>query len=113
MPKWYGRIGFEEVKEAGVDEWLPTIIERSYYGDLQRNTARYTGGNKMNEDLNINNEVSIVCDQFAYENFHFMRYIWLYNAKWKITNVEVQYPRLILSIGGVYNGECGPETGMA
>ena len=57
----------------------------------------------INDNLNISNEFSIIADPFAYENFQNMRYIVFMGAKWKITSVEVQYPRLILTVGGVYN----------
>ena len=58
---------------------------------------------KLNDDVNISNEISIVADPFAYQNFHAMRYVEFMGAKWKISSVEVQYPRLILTVGGVYN----------
>ena len=60
--------------------------------------------NVINDDININNSISIVADPYAYENFHNMRYAILEGVKWKITNVEINRPRLILTIGGVYNG---------
>ena len=81
------------------------ITERNYYGDLIRNTRRLQSGDKVNDDVNVANEISIVADPFANENFHSMRYVEFMGAKWKITNVEVQYPRLILTLGGIYNGQ--------
>ena len=58
-----------------------------------------------NDDLTVNNQISIIADPFAYQNFHSMKFVELYGARWKIKNVEVKYPRLILTVGGVYNGQ--------
>ena len=65
--------------------------------------GQHETGTSLNDNLNISNEFSIIADPFAYENFQNMRYIVFMGAKWKITSVEVQYPRLILTVGGVYN----------
>ncbi len=105
MAKWFGTIGYE----AGTAETRPgifeeTIEEREYFGDVIRNTRRLQSANQVNDNLNVSNEISIVSDPFANKNFHKMRYVTFMNEKWKISNVEVQYPRLILTIGGVYNG---------
>lgn len=103
MAKFFGVIGYAETKETEPDVWEEQFVERSYYGDLIRNTRRLQSTEHLNDDLTIANELSIVADPFAHQNFHRMRYVEFMGAKWKITNVEVQYPRLILTIGGVYN----------
>lgn len=104
MGKYYGAIGYGETKEIKPGVWQKVIVEHNYYGEvLQFNRRAETNGN-VNDDLNINNKISIVADIFAYENFHAMCYVTWMGTKWKVTNVEVQYPRLILTIGGVYNG---------
>ncbi len=103
MGKWYGAIGYADTLETEAGVWDEELIERMYYGDLLRNTRKLEGADKVNADINIANEISVVADPFAYQNFHLMRYVELMGVKWKITNVEVQYPRLILTIGGVYN----------
>lgn len=102
MAKWYGVIGYAETSQTSPGVWSETITERQYTGDLTRNMRRLEGSGNINDDVNINNEISIIADQFAYQNFHAMRYVEFMNAKWKITNVEVQHPRLILTIGGEY-----------
>jgi len=81
---------------------VPKITEREYYGDILQFSRRWENGEHLNDDLNIDNKISIVADPFAYENFHAIRYIWWIGAKWKVISAEVQYPRLILTIGGVY-----------
>ena len=105
MAKWYGKIGFSEgTVETRPGIWEESIVERSYFGDLVRNSRRLQPTDQRNDNLNIANEISIVADPFANQNFHAMRYVEFMGAKWKVSNVEVQYPRLILSVGGVYNG---------
>lgn len=104
MAKFFGKVGYvEEVKTApGVYTSIPTEYE--YYGDVLRNTRRWETGEHLNDNLNVNNMISIVADAYAYDHFFAMRYIYWMGACWEITNVEVRRPRLILTIGGVYNG---------
>lgn len=105
MAKYFGKIGYSVTQETIPGVWEESVTERSYYGDLIKNTRRYQSADKVNDDLGISNEISILADPYAYENFHAMKYVEFMGAKWKVTNVEVQYPRLILTVGGVYNGE--------
>lgn len=102
--KFYGKIGYGETVETSPGVWEEQITERDYFGDVIRNSNRFQGTNKVNDDLNITNDISIIADPYALKKFCFMRYVIFMGVKWKITNVEVQYPRLIISIGGVYNG---------
>jgi hypothetical protein len=105
MAKWYGIIGYAHSVEKKPGVWADDITDRNYAGDVIRNTSRWsTSADSTNDDLNVSNQISIIADPFAYQNFHSMKYIEFMGTKWKITNVEVQYPRLILTIGGVYNG---------
>ncbi len=103
MAKFFGKIGYGVSQETKPGVWKDVITEREYFGDLLRNTRRLESAAQVNDNINISNEISIVADPFAYENFHSMRYVEFMGAKWKVSNVEVQYPRLILTIGGVYN----------
>lgn len=103
MAKWYGVIGFAETVEIEPGVWEERITERPYYGDLIRNTRRLQSGSQLNDDINVANEISILADPFATQNFHAMRYVELMGTVWKVSNVDVQYPRLILTIGGVFN----------
>lgn len=104
MAKWYGKIGYNVTVETEPGVWQEQITKREYYGDLIRNTRKLQTSSSINDDVNIANEISIVADPFANQNFHAIRYIEYMGTKWKVTSVEVQYPRLILTIGGVYNG---------
>lgn len=105
MAKYYGVIGYAETVETAPGVYEEQITERNYYGELVRNTRRLQTSDQVNDNINIANEISIIADPFATQNFHAMRYVEFMGAKWKITNVEVRYPRLILTIGGLYNGD--------
>ena len=105
MAKFHGVIGYTKPVQTKPGVWKDEIIEREYSGDVLRNSSRWsTSSDSTNDDLNINNQFSIIADPYAKQNFHQIKYIEFMGTKWKITNVEVQYPRLILTVGGVYNG---------
>jgi hypothetical protein len=106
--KWHGKIGFETTVEVSDDPnkatvWRPTIVERHYYGDVNRIVRRYDSGEKVNDDLSINNQFSVISDPFANENFFNMRWIEWRGHKWKVNEVTVEYPRLTINIGGEYH----------
>jgi hypothetical protein len=103
MAKFYGPIGYADTTETAPGVWEEQIVEYFYYGDFIRNTRQLQSGEALNDNINVANEISIVADPFARENFHKMRYVKFMGAAWKISNVEVGYPRLILTIGGLYN----------
>lgn len=105
MAKFYGAIGFADQVEERPGIWKEGIVERKYSGDLNRNTRRLQTGDQVNDDIVVSNEISIIADPYANQNFHAMRYAVFMGAKWKITSVDVQFPRLVLTLGGVYNGD--------
>lgn len=105
MAKYYGMIGYvEAMKDDDYGVYKPKMIERPYYGDLIRNMKRDEVGPGVNDDITIQNNISIVADAYAYQNFHRIRYVSFMGARWKVRSIEVEHPRLILSVGGVYNG---------
>lgn len=105
MAKYYGAIGYAETVETEPGDWNEEITERNYYVDVIRNTRRLESSGNLNDNINVSNEFSIVADPYANENFHSMRYIEFMGTKWKITSVDAtRYPRLILTVGGIYNG---------
>lgn len=105
MAKFYGKIGYESRVETKPGIWTPTIIEREYSGDLLRNTHKVQNSGGVNDNVDLAMDISIVADPYATENFRSMRYVEYMGTKWKITLVKPQYPRLILTTGGVYNGK--------
>ena len=107
MAKFYGTIAFaeqaEDPPESGI--WKEKMVLRKYGGDLIRNTRRLHSGDYLNDNINVSNQISIVADPYFCKNFHSIRYVEFMGAKWKVAEVDVQYPRLILTLGGVYNGQ--------
>ncbi len=105
MARFYGEIGYSTgTVETAPGVWEEGLTKHTYYGDVIKNNSRMQSGENLNDNLSVNNTFSIVADQFAFENFQSMRYVKWMGVLWKITNVEVQSPRLILTIGGVFNG---------
>lgn len=105
MARYHGKIGYAETVETAPDVWEATIVEREYYGDVIRNARKWENGEQLNDNLVINNSISIVGDDYAYGHFAFIRYVEWMGTRWKVSSIEVQRPRLILQVGGVYNGD--------
>lgn len=103
MARFYGMIGYVQTVEKRPGVWEEQVTEMPYYGDIERPVNKIQQGVGLNDDINFTNQLSIVSDPFAYENFQSMRYVVIFGTKWKVTSVEVKYPRLLLTIGGVYN----------
>lgn len=101
MAKWYGAIGFAETVETEPGVWEEQITKRNYYGELIRNTRRLQSTEHLNDDITISNEISIVADPYAMSHFHSIRFAEFTGIAWKVTNVEVQFPRLVLTLGGL------------
>lgn len=110
MAKFVGEIGFGATTQTAPGVYEDTITERRYRGDVIRNARELQDGEKVNKDIRVSNSLSIVADQHANENFFAMRYVRWAGALWEVSDVEVQSPRLILRLGGVYNG---PEGELA
>ena len=145
MAKFYGKVGYVQTEKTSPGVWTPQVTERDYYGDLIRNNSRWQENQQVNHDMALQNEISILADPYALQNFQYIRYVELsqlmdrykdpdYGNKvgyglagymvtesgkirpinrslWSVTGVRVEYPRLILSIGGVYNGEQANPAG--
>ena len=105
MAKWFGKIGYSESEETSPGVWTQRDTVCEYYGDVIRNSTRWsTNTNSTNDDLTVNCQINIVADPFAINKFHSMKWIEFMGAKWKIVSVEPQHPRLILTLGGEWNG---------
>lgn len=104
MAKFYGEIGYGETVESAPGVHKDQIVEYKYKGDILRNTRRLTEGQSVNNDITVNNSISIVADAYARDHFFAIRYIRWAGVLWTVTEVDVQSPRLLLRLGGVYNG---------
>lgn len=103
MAKFSGVVGFAMSEETSPGVWTEEIVERSYKGDVIKNFIRWENGQQLNDNLNLNNSISIVADAFAFEHIGVIRYVKWMGSVWKVTGIDVQRPRLVLTIGGVYN----------
>src|SRR5688500_11206313 len=106
MARFHGEVGYGRTEETppGSGTWVDKIIEFPYTGDVIRNTRNLEAGDKLNSDINVANSISIVADEYAIEYFAFIKYVTWNGVLWTVPTVEVRRPRLILSIGSVYNG---------
>jgi hypothetical protein len=105
MAKYNGIIGFTELVETAPGVWRDQIIERTYKGDLLKNSRRLESSGGVNDNVNISNQISIVADPYAKQNFHSILYATFMGARWKVSDATVNPPRIILTLGGLYNGK--------
>ena len=105
MAKFYGEIGYGQSVEVANGVWEDVVTERKYYGDVTRNSRKLVDTQTtVNENITVGNSISIVADEYANNSFFAIRYVRWAGALWTVTDVEVQSPRLLLRLGGVYNG---------
>ena len=103
--RYYGKVGYAICEETSQGIWSDTIVEREYYGDILKLHSKWSGADKRNEDLELGHQISIVADAFATQNFSSIKYAEFMGSLWKVVGIDVERPRLILTLGGVYNGE--------
>lgn len=104
MGKIITKIGFSITSETAPGVWTEQIVERKYSGDILKNIRKWSSSENLNDNLTINNQFSIIADSFIKNNIGSMRYIIFGGTKWSVSNIDIQYPRLILTTGGIYNG---------
>jgi hypothetical protein len=107
MARFYGKVGFGQTQDKGNGVYADGVEYRMYYGDVIRNSRMRENDLKVNSDLTVSNSISVVSDAHANEHFSAIRYVEWAGTLWEVTDVEVQSPRLILRLGGMYNGPQG------
>jgi hypothetical protein len=105
MAKFSGAIGYALPVEESPGVWLDTVVEKSYRGDVTVNQYQIQSGDQLNDNINIDNSISIIADAYAYDNIGVMKYVVWRNTAWKIQSFSINRPRIVIKIGGVYNGE--------
>lgn len=109
--KFFGLVGFWSGDvEVSPGVFRPLLTERPYFGDVNWNNRHFQGSENQNEEIRLNNQISILSDLYSHEHFASIRYVIWNGVKWRVTNVEVNYPRIVLTIGGVYNGSGTKEV---
>lgn len=104
MDRWYGKVGYATSVPTSPGVYDDEIVEHEHYGEVLRNTRRFQSTEHLNDDLTISIELSIVADPYAHKNFHYMKYAEFMGVKWKVINAEPRHPRIVLTLGGEYNG---------
>ena len=111
MTRFMGKVGYGETVDQGDGIHKLVVTERTYFGDVIRPSVRHADDAKINSDLSVGNAISIVADGYANNHFFAIRYVEWRGALWEVTNVDVESPRLILRLGGVYNGQTPDPSG--
>lgn len=111
MAKFYGEIGYALQEKTAPGVWTDVVTERKHFGDVLRNSRKLEEGDKINNDLTVGNSISIVADPYANEHIFAMRYVRWMGTLWTVSDVKVESPRLVLRLGGVYNGPTAPAPG--
>ena len=105
MARFSGLVGFVETNRIrpGVSE--EKVVERGpYYGDVKRASLTLQQTDSVNTDLRTTNTIEIIADEYASGNFFAIRYVVWAGTPWDVAEVTVQRPRLLLRLGGVYDG---------
>lgn len=104
MAKFYGEVGYAISTETAPGVWVDEIVERKYRGDVLLDQRRWQPADQVNDNINVDNKVSIMADPYMYENLDTIRYVSLYGTKWKVQTITILRPRIDIYLGGVYNG---------
>lgn len=104
MNRFHGAIGYGQSVQSAPGIWKDVMTEVSYFGNITRNTRQLREGSLVNDDISVSNNISIIADAYASENFMNIRYVEWQGSLWTVSAVEVQAPRLVLTLGGIYNG---------
>ena len=110
MAKYYGTIGFVKSIETAPSVWEDEITEKTYYGDFVRDARHWETTEGVNDNVTFNHTISIVADEYATRNFGFIKYAIVAGCRIKVSNIEIHRPRLILTLGGFYNGPVPDQT---
>lgn len=113
MTRFFGEVGYGKLVEKSPGVWEDNITARTYYGDVIRNSRKVDEDSGVNNDLTVGNSISIVADAYANNHFFQIRYVRWAGTLWVVADVEVRSPRLILRLGGVYNGPAAPAPSPA
>lgn len=103
--KYCGNIGFAETTETKPGVWTDNIVEKKFYGDVIKNTRKLQSSDKINDNIQMSVELSILASSYIMANVYKIVYAEYMGTKWKVTDVTPEYPRLRLTLGGVYNGQ--------
>lgn len=110
MARYYGNVGYVITEENEVGDWVERVILKPYYGDILRNSRRIITSSRINGDFKVTKQISIVADKFAMDNYSYVRFVEDMGNRWAVESVDIDYPRLILTIGDIYHDGEKDET---
>lgn len=110
MARFFGIVGYGKNEEVRPGVWDDVIVERKYYGDVVRNSLSVENADKVNDNRTVGNSISILADDDAYNSFMDILYVQWMGRNWEVSNIDVQPPRLVLRLGGVYTGPTAPTA---
>lgn len=103
MARYSGKVGYADTAETAPGVWKPVIKERKMKGDIIREYSNYQSSGQLNDDISLNHRVSLIGDAYAFDNYFNLKWIEVSGHKWKVKSVEIQRPRIIVTLGGVWN----------
>ncbi len=104
MAKLRGPIGYATQRETSPGIWEEAIEEHICSAQLLRSTWSLQSSGAVNDDIRLANRISVLMNPYTNDPKFSIRYICYKGARWRVESVEEIRPRLILTIGGVYNG---------
>lgn len=108
MRRFVGKVGYAANVNRGAGIYVEEFTARVYMGDVIRNEVQVSNGEKINDDISTGTSISIVADGFALNHFKTIRYAEWAGETFKVEGVTLNHPRLVLRLGGVYNGPKAP-----
>lgn len=104
MARFAGLVGYVTQEEKVPDVWSPTENPRVMKGDIIRQSSSVQNDNKVNSDISLGHRISLIGDAYAFDNYYNIKWVNIDGYKWEVISVEIQRPRIIVSLGGKYNG---------
>jgi hypothetical protein len=104
MARFYGPVGFGEAVKTAPGVTKDVITEKNFFGDVLRNNVKSENAQSVNANVTVNNTISIVANTYAIDHLTNIRYIKWLGKNWEIDSIDVELPRLIFRLGGVYRG---------
>jgi hypothetical protein len=110
MSKYAGLVGYVTQEESVPGVWSQVEKTSTMKGDIIRqsstngNGARISDTGKINDDISLSHRVSLLGDAYAFNNYYAIKWIKIDGHKWQVTSVELQRPRIIITVGGLWNG---------
>lgn len=105
MAKYAGLVGYVSLVESPPGVWNQVSNPKRMRGDIIRQSSSNQNGDKVNSDITLNHRVSLIGDAYSLGNYSDIKWIEIDGKKWEVNSIEIQRPRIIVTLGGVWNGD--------